>query len=836
MVLAEHANNVEEVTQANNKRPLRKASSSKKRRDSASVQELGSIIPLFPDDVSLCILARLPRYLQLRRRLICHSWKDAMSLPYKRDCSQVFFTVIDPIRRRRRSIHFPSQFHERLHQFVFTVMGAIGSRLFIQAVESIGDAPARDEQSVEYLMQGVYSFDCLSVKWQESVYDSLPGTAHRMIAVAADMDEGYLYVAGGIYGHENSETQGAARLDIKMRKWEALPDPHVKREGAIGVVMGGLFHVIGGSSCRVLRRTGFSFEWQKSGEIWDPATREWSLVPELWPTEFFRSRFITVARVVALRDRLYALRDRQRGCMFEELLHYDSASKAWMSQGIVPLDVSGRDPYYRKSYKNIVDVQLLKIGEELWVVDWEKSICVAAKLSTLYAHQSPLSWRILPPSFKRSLPIHPGHMEAEGFISKLMSALVGKLGIQRQFSSPYHPQCNGFVESANGQIVKMLTEYVYKQVATSFTPLELVYGKEAVLPVHPQLGALKDAIEMVNPSIDICLLVENAKQFMLEDWQNFEGCLEKEVAVYDGKEFVHLTDFAPDPVTKGKITRRFRNLEESYMHFYSSTICMKHQKGGCNLEPKHIAFLFYLGLLIDTQPRDPPLHSETEQETSEIDAPISFQSVSTFENLDKAEKLEEEPIDLAIEKKEKASQVAKKFVDIEGESKEEFLSLDLETSNQKFLEAPDAFGLCLKRVAKEEHALKDKDFEVRVVELGIEKFGRNIVEPDKIRSDADELQKIELLDEDKFLGRAGGSRATSKYTGHALIHYLPKLDKDVFCAFHSQFLDHRELPMFAIKTLSRFMGFVPLPNNVKRILILEKAAAFRIFGYAPGFH
>ncbi|MCO5601195.1 hypothetical protein L7F22_055314 [Adiantum nelumboides] len=148
-----------------------------------------------------------------------------------------------------------------------------------------------------------------------------------------------------------------------------------------------------------------------------------------------------------------------------------------------------------------------------------------------------------------------------------------------------------------------------------------------------------------------------------------------------------------------------------------------------------------------------------------------------------------------------ASQVAKNFVDIEGKSKEEFLALDLETSNHKFFEAPYAFDLFLKRVVKEVSAFKDEDFKATFVGLGIDKFGRNVVEPNKINShmsakinpehesqiETDELQKIELLDEDNFLGRSGGSRATSKYTGHALIHYLPKLDKDVFCAFHFQF-------------------------------------------------
>ena len=38
---------------------------------------------------------------------------------------------------------------------------------------------------------------------------------------------------------------------------------------------------------------------------------------------------------------------------------------------------------------------------------------------------------------------------------------MDKMGIQHKFSSPYHPQCNGLVENTNGQIIKMLTKYVY---------------------------------------------------------------------------------------------------------------------------------------------------------------------------------------------------------------------------------------------------------------------------------------------------------------------------------------------------------------------------------------
>ena len=78
--------------------------------------------------------------------------------------------------------------------------------------------------------------------------------------------------------------------------------------------------------------------------------------------------------------------------------------------------------------------------------------------------------------------------------------------------SPYHPQCNGLVENTNGQIIKMLIKYVYDcpeawesslekclwayrtsyKVATHFTPYDLVYGKEAILPLHVQMGVLKE--------------------------------------------------------------------------------------------------------------------------------------------------------------------------------------------------------------------------------------------------------------------------------------------------------------------------------------------------------
>lgn len=50
------------------------------------------------------------------------------------------------------------------------------------------------------------------------------------------------------------------------------------------------------------------------------------------------------------------------------------------------------------------------------------------------------------------------------------------------------------------------------------------------------------------------------------------------------------------------------------------------------------------------------------------------------------------------------------------------------------------------------------------------------------------------------------------------------------------FSEDAEIPIFAIKVLSHFMGFTSLQANANKVLFIERAAALRIFGYAPGFN
>jgi transposase InsO family protein len=103
------------------------------------------------------------------------------------------------------------------------------------------------------------------------------------------------------------------------------------------------------------------------------------------------------------------------------------------------------------------------------------------------------------------------------FKNQMMSELYVKLGFFHENSSPYYPQANGQVEAINKVLKTMIQRMVgenktswhlqlfsalwaYRtsvKTSTGFTPFQLVYGIEAVLPIKCEIPSLKLKVELL---------------------------------------------------------------------------------------------------------------------------------------------------------------------------------------------------------------------------------------------------------------------------------------------------------------------------------------------------
>jgi transposase InsO family protein len=130
-----------------------------------------------------------------------------------------------------------------------------------------------------------------------------------------------------------------------------------------------------------------------------------------------------------------------------------------------------------------------------------------AKTATLFIFNHIISRFCVPKSIVTD---HGSH-----FCNNMMTELATLLHFDQEHSSPYYPQANGQVESIN-KVLKMMLQWMvgkhksnwhlmlfstlwaYRtsaKTATGFTPFQLVYGLEAVLPIECEIPSLKLAIE-----------------------------------------------------------------------------------------------------------------------------------------------------------------------------------------------------------------------------------------------------------------------------------------------------------------------------------------------------
>eukprot|EP00253_Pinus_taeda_P030841 PITA_30841 len=103
------------------------------------------------------------------------------------------------------------------------------------------------------------------------------------------------------------------------------------------------------------------------------------------------------------------------------------------------------------------------------------------------------------------------------FRNIMMTELTGQLGLRHDSSTPYYPQANGLVEAINKVLVIMIRQIIgihrsnwhnmlfsvlwaYRtsvKTSAGFTPFQLVYDLEVVLPIECEIPSLRMAIELL---------------------------------------------------------------------------------------------------------------------------------------------------------------------------------------------------------------------------------------------------------------------------------------------------------------------------------------------------
>eukprot|EP00253_Pinus_taeda_P026681 PITA_26681 len=98
-----------------------------------------------------------------------------------------------------------------------------------------------------------------------------------------------------------------------------------------------------------------------------------------------------------------------------------------------------------------------------------------------------------------------------------MAELIDQLGLRHDSSTPYYPQENGLVEAVNKVLITMIRRIIgihrlnwhnmlfsalwaYRtsvKTSTGFTPFQLVYGLEAVLPIECEIPSLQIVVQLL---------------------------------------------------------------------------------------------------------------------------------------------------------------------------------------------------------------------------------------------------------------------------------------------------------------------------------------------------
>jgi hypothetical protein len=167
----------------------------------------------------------------------------------------------------------------------------------------------------------------------------------------------------------------------------------------------------------------------------------------------------------------------------------------------------------------------------------------------------------------------------------MMTELTSNLGFKHEHSSPYYLQANGQVEVVNKSLKTILqrtinsaksnwhlmlysTFWAYRtslKTTTIFSPFQLIYGMEVVLPIECQIPSLKLAVELlpnITPLEEHLLYLKNLDEKHRDVFLANEGHKKQVNCQYDRSTRPHIFfegdlvlvyDQDKDPLGEGKL-------------------------------------------------------------------------------------------------------------------------------------------------------------------------------------------------------------------------------------------------------------------------------------------
>lgn len=165
--------------------------------------------------------------------------------------------------------------------------------------------------------RSVFVYDFSTQRWNQG--EDMPSVRNFFACGAL----GSTVILAGGHDAEKKALASVEAFDVETGRWESMPGMREERDECTGVVMDGRFFVVSGYG------TESQGVFRKSGEVLDPDTGVWTLIPNMWTLVSRDSDVANPSSLAAMAGRLYALHGK-------EVMVYCSQRNAWSVVGKVP--------------------------------------------------------------------------------------------------------------------------------------------------------------------------------------------------------------------------------------------------------------------------------------------------------------------------------------------------------------------------------------------------------------------------------------------------------------------------------------------------------------------